>query len=157
MTIVFDADIISTFAKIERLDVLKKIFAEPLLFPDAVHDDLLRALDAGHNYIQPALKACGHVSLNEAELRFVEMRYGKTLGLGELECIAICFFRKHSFASNDRKAQQEAKKQGITVITLSDILWMIKEKTTNEELRQIIQAIEEKDNTTIKGKELLLK
>ena len=156
MSIVFDADIISTFAKIGKLDLLKRIFKEELLFPDAVHDDLIRARDAGYDYVTPALQFFKLVSLNAQEAGFVQSHSGKTLGLGELECIAICKYRKYQLSTNDAGAKAEAKRNGVKVVDLSVILWKIKENTTLRELQQIIQDIEQKDRTKITGKEQLL-
>ena len=155
MSIVFDADIISTFAKIGRLDVLKHVFKEDLLFPDAVHDDLIRARDAGYDYVTPALQFFKLVRLDAQEAGFVQFRSRKTLGLGELECIAICKYRKYALSTNDAGAKTEAKRNGVNVIDLGAILWKIKENTTPHELQKIIQDIEQKDHTKIRDKHLL--
>ena len=154
MSFVIDADILSTFAKIGKLTLLSRIFNGLILFPDAVHDDLLRARDAGYDYIEKALRVGKSIHLEEAEV--IEKQYSKTLGRGELECIFLCLSRKLTFVSNDRKAIAEAKRVGVRVMTLSDVLWEIKKIVTNEELKQIIQDIEVKDHTILKGKENIL-
>lgn len=157
MSVVFDADIISTFAKIGKIHLLKKVFKEELSFPDAVQDDLIRARDAGYDYVTTALKEFKFVGLQQEEADFVKSQSGKILGLGELECIAICKFRNYTFATNDKQAKVEAKKQGVNVVDLGGILWQLKPHVSKEELKQIVQYIEEKDHTLLKGKELLLK
>lgn len=73
------------------------------------------------------------------------------LGRGELEAIAYCKTEQCAFATNDIKAREFAKHEGISVISLQAILkalWKKKIKS-KEEVGQILKRIKEADNLAV--------
>ncbi|HLC19811.1 MAG TPA: hypothetical protein VJK72_02755 [Candidatus Nanoarchaeia archaeon] len=156
MSFVFDADIISVFAKIGRLALLPVVFGNNLFMPEAVYHDLLRAQRAGYDYVSETLRI---IKVTKADKSYASsLIKSKKLGAGEIECIALCKERTMTFVSNDEKAKLAAQTLGIDIIDLAAILWCLKDEhvVQKDELRKIINDIEVKDNTVLIGKEELL-
>ncbi|HLC75225.1 MAG TPA: hypothetical protein VJH88_05225 [Candidatus Nanoarchaeia archaeon] len=153
MSFVLDTDIISTFAKIGRLKLLIKVFGEEIYMPEAVYQDLVCAQRAGYDYLKQTKDVITITKADDTQLN------DNKLGAGEIECIALCKQRSMIFVSNDVRAKSAAEKVGVAVIDLAGILWYLKNENiiTKGELQQIIKDIEEKDHTTLLGKEELLK
>ncbi|MBS3139140.1 hypothetical protein J4207_05535 [Candidatus Woesearchaeota archaeon] len=156
MSFVFDADIISVFAKIDRLELLSIVFGKNLFMPEVVYHDLLRAQRAGYDYVSGALQV---IKVMKADKSYASLIESKKLGAGEIECIALCKEHAMTFVTNDEKVKSAAQTLGIDVVDLNVILWYLKEEriVSKEELRKIINDIEVKDNTVLIGKESLLR
>lgn len=77
-----------------------------------------------------------------------------SLGKGELESIAYCKIEKCIFATNDIKAREFAKSEGVAVISLQAILktlWKKKIKS-KDEIKQILERIKDADNLAVSRK-----
>ncbi len=155
MSFVLDADIISVFAKIGRLELLTAVFGHELYMSEAVYHDLQRAKRAGYDYLNEALHI---IKVLKADKSYLTLLTSKKLGTGEIECIALCKERTLIFVSNDEKAKSAAETLGIPVVDLATILWYLKDEhiVRKDELHKIVNDIEEKDNTILSGKEDLL-
>ncbi|MBI2135531.1 hypothetical protein HYU06_00495 [Candidatus Woesearchaeota archaeon] len=156
MGLIFDTDILSTFAKINRLYLFSELFrGNELLIPNSVVQDLkgskINLADVVLN--SNIFKVC-EISKDESIL-VEEINSQKNLGRGEVECIAICKSRNCLFVSNDYRAKKCAEAFNIEVFDLESILSMLKEILTDEELNDIIKLIESKDKVKIRNKELL--
>ena len=104
MKIVADADILSIFAKIKRLDILDKLFKE-IIIPQSVRFELMKGeIDVGS--IAPSI-----VKLTRDELRNLRGAYPK-IGRGERECIVISKSRGIPLASNDRVVNSSCRTEG---------------------------------------------
>jgi len=82
---------------------------------------------------------------------YARLQENLSLGKGELEAIAYCKTEKCIFATNDIKARQFAKYEGVSVISLQAILralWKKKIKS-KEEVKQILEKIKDTDNLTV--------
>ncbi|MBS3128904.1 hypothetical protein J4410_07215 [Candidatus Woesearchaeota archaeon] len=153
---IFDADILSTFAKIENIVLLKKVFRDELLIPPAVIDDLERSKLQSLKNIKNS-SSFKHIFLTQEEQDLVQrLQKKKLLGKGELECIALAHKRMIVLVSNDKKAISIAEQLGITVIDLETILFYLKEILSKQELSKIMSMIEEKDKVIIRKKDQLL-
>ena len=77
------------------------------------------------------------------------------LGKGEIESIVVCKNREYLFSSMDDKALKFAKGCGVKTISLHAILRSLLKSNIvkEEEAREIIKEIEEKDKTTILNQE----
>lgn len=154
---VFDADILSTFAKVNKINFLRKAFGKgKLLIPPAVVEDLKRSKTISVNLILDS-KLFTQISLSKEELSLKEnISKQKTLGEGETECIALCKARNSALVTNDSKAVNFAENIGIDVIDLESILHQLKKILNTKELRQLINDIETKDKVIIVNKEEIL-
>jgi len=157
MTFVFDSDILSTFAKIGKLNILKKISGNgELLIPPAVISELKSSKSI---LLQDILhsKIFKNISLDAQESNFAKnVDFQRRLGKGEIECIAVCKFRNAILATNDARAISVAEKLNIIVADLETILYSLKELISKKQLRQIINDIEAKDNVMIVNKKEIL-
>ena len=73
------------------------------------------------------------------------------MGKGELEAIAYCKTEKCAFATNDIKAREFAKSEGVFVISLQAILRALWKKkiSSKKEIKQIFERIKEADNLAV--------
>jgi predicted nucleic acid-binding protein len=158
MEFVFDADVLSTFAKIKKLDLLGSVFGKnKLLITQAVSSDLKRSKSP---LVKNVLKSklFQHVNLNKQEYDLARKIHAeKGLGIGESECIALCKIRNATIVTNDNKAIQFAEKLNINLVDLETILYSLKDLISREQLEQIINDIEAKDKVVVVNKEEILK
>lgn len=158
MGFVFDADLLSTLAKIERLELLSKVVGNNDLFiPPAVASDLKRSKSA---LVQDVLKSklFRKIDMTNQEKELIEkISTRKNLGMGELECIAICKERKMVLVTNDNQAIAMAEKLDIDVVDLESILYSMKEFMDIRELKRVMADIELKDKVVIVNKGRILR
>ena len=158
MGFVFDADLLSTFAKIGRLDLLAKTFGNKDLFiPPAVASDLMRSKSI---LVKDILKSklFQQTSLSHQEKELIKkISERKNLGMGEIECLAVCKERKMVVVTNDNKAIDVAEKLDIDVVDLETMLYSMKELMEISELKKVINDIETKDKVVILNKDKILK
>jgi predicted nucleic acid-binding protein len=160
MTIIFDTDIVSMFAKAKSLNILFDLLSESKLsITPKIKDELSIPLEYGYSYPEDIFKKFDLVVPDKDD--FTEYERLKVLypylGKGELEALAIAKTKKCILAVNDRKAFEVACKEGITPINVHTILkTLLKKKISNkEEMSILINRLEESDNTVIKGKEYI--
>ncbi|MEW6419888.1 MAG: hypothetical protein AB1480_17530 [Nitrospirota bacterium] len=152
--IIFDADILSTFAKILRLDLIKKLFGKIYITP-MIKEELLAPLEYGYNFPSAILEGSIIVVPSENEIKSYNTLRAK-LGKGEAEAISIAKNRKWLFATNDRVAQREAKENGVGIISLQAILKALLERQLllKDELIEIVREIRLKDNLVLTEDEI---
>jgi len=82
----------------------------------------------------------------------------RLIHFGESEGVSIAKNRGAIFLTNDSKVVRYCKEIGIDVLDLKDILLLlaIRRMVTHAEMKDLIQDIEEKDNTAIKDKTSIL-
>lgn len=156
-SLVFDTDVLSTFGKIRRLDLLSKLLPDTKFSISlSVYNELLKAKDSGYEFVDYIMEneIFEVISLNKEELdllnKLTEER--RSLGSGELEGISICKHRNCIFVTNDIAAKKLCDNYGIEFIDLSMILKsLLATKTlTRNEVKALISEIEEKDKMVIK-------
>lgn len=151
MRFVADTDILSIFARIRRLDILKKI-SDDVVIPQAVKAELARGkIDV--KYLDPDF-----VALTKDELKYLK-KTDRSLALGERECFVIARNRHIPLASNEIIVHRLCRREGISYITLPRILrFAITEGViSRQEARKLIDAIEEEEHTVIKNKNEIFK
>lgn len=163
MNLVFDTDILSTFGKIRRLDLLRVLLPNARLFiPHSVYNELFKARERGYEFVDYIIESgiLEVTPLNKEELElFNKLREEwRSLGLGELEGLSICKHRKYILVTNDVTAKKVCDHYKIKFIDLSMILksLLIAELLTDNELRALIDEIERKDRVAIKDKDVIL-
>jgi len=159
MSLVFDTDIISTFGKIKRLDLLKDLFPNTRFFiPPSVYNELFKARERGYEFVDYVIESgiLEVAPLNKEELELLSKlkEERRSLGLGELEGASICKHREYILVTNDRAAKKVCDQYGIEFIDLRMILksLLVTAILTDNELKALIYEIERRDRVTIKDK-----
>ena len=164
MNLVFDTDILSTFGKIRRLDLLRELLPNARFFiPPSVYNELFKARERGYEFVDYIIVESRLFEVtpsNEEELEFLSKLIDerRSLGLGELEGLSICKHRGYILATNDIPVKKVCDNYGIEFIDLSMILKSLLEDTilTSDELRALIDEIERKDKVVIKDRDDIL-
>ena len=150
--IVFDTDILSMFAKIDAVDLLKRLFGEKAVMTPKIRDEISVPLEYGYTFPLKVISTIKTVPLSNVALEeYGRFRENLSLGKGELEAIAYCKIERCTFATNDIKAREFAKREGVAVISLQAILkalWKKKIKS-KAEIKQILERIKDVDNLAV--------
>jgi len=151
---IFDTDILSTFAKINRLDLIKKLFGKIYITP-MIKEELLAPLEYGYKFPLQILNDSTVIMPTEGDLRLYANLRTK-LGKGESEAISIARGRKLSFVTNDKVAQEIAKGNGVNIISMQAILKASLENhfLSKVELFEVIKDMGFKDGLTIPEDEI---
>ena len=155
MIVIIDTDILSMFAKVDEIDLLLALFNQKIFITPKVRDEISAPLEYGYNFPLRAISKIQAVPLNESMLRLSERpQENLVLGKGEVESIAYCKVAGCIFATNDTKAREFAKAQGVLVISLQAILRALIRKNlrSKEETREILEKIKEADNLVLTRK-----
>lgn len=160
MSILVDTDVLSAFAKIKALDLLNRLFPnDGIVIPSGVYEELVYIKERGYGFVEDIFIFVQSTSMTEDEtLKYHSFLTSTGLGKGELQCISVCSSRALPFITNDRKAKNFAREQGVKVWDIPDILkalWIsgIKSK---EEVAAMMDMMEQKDMMVIKDKKRIL-
>jgi len=150
--VVFDTDVLSMFAKIDAVDLLKDLFGEKAIITPKIKDEISVPLEYGYTFPLKVISTIESVPLsNDVLEEYGRLQKSLSLGKGELEAIAYCKVEKCIFVTNDIKAREFAKSEGVSVISLQAVLralWKAKIKS-KEEVRQILERIKAADNLAV--------
>jgi len=146
MFIVCDTDFLSSFLKIDSLDLVRRLFKEENLhIPRAVLLELAKT-----NLIIKLLEL-NWVKTEEVKGNLVNI-FGdeeiKVLGKGEKECILLCREKGDSILLiNDRRAREIAREKGIYTLNISAFLLLckIRKIIDKDEIISIMKSLKEKD------------
>jgi predicted nucleic acid-binding protein len=165
--IVADTNILSTFARIQRLELLPIVVANHALYlSPAVVKELHAGLNKGLGFLQPIVDGLTNgigffaVELTIEEKNFVDT-LPSSLNAGEKECIAICALRAGGkLLTNDKRAHNYCRENRLPSLDLKLILrrlWQVGHYT-KEEVRALMDEIERSEpGMTIKGKDEILR
>jgi len=149
---IFDTDVLSMFAKIDAVDLLKDLFGEKAIITPKIKDEISVPLEYGYTFPLKVISTIESVPLsNDVLEEYGRLQKSLSLGKGELEAIAYCKVEKCIFVTNDIKAREFAKSEGVSVISLQAVLralWKAKIKS-KEEVRQILERIKAADNLAV--------
>lgn len=139
------------FAKIDAIDMLTKLFENKAVVTPKIRDELSVPLEYGYTFPTKVLPKIRTIPLSDKAIEEYEKLHDLNLGRGELEAIAFCKTENCIFATNDKKAREIAKKNGVLVLSLQAILKAIwKKKIKNKkEVRQILERIKDADNLAV--------
>ena len=154
--VVLDCDMTSTFAKVNRIDLLEKIFSDAkLVITASVYNELLEVKQYGFDFPDNVTQSSiGLINLQRAERSiFEDFLQDYRIHFGEAEGMAIAKCRNGVFITNDSRAVEFCKEKRVKVLNLKDILRRIAvENIINKrEMVELIRAIEDKDRTFIIG------
>ena len=147
-----DTDVLSIFAKIERLPLLFAVFDQEMLnIAEAVENEVKTGVSKGFSFSDDiiALQTQGQIRTYHTTLADQEFMSSlpQTLGAGESESMAICKRLTAIFASNERRVMHYCKANRIDCINLVRILralWELK-ILTQTDVRKVITEIETED------------
>ena len=112
--------VLSNFAAVGRLDVLRRLFGQ-LYVAEEVRMEVWAGVEAGYHFQQDTLSAIsgGHawlpiVHMTAQERAEADQLVGK-LHYGECASIAICKLRNWVFLTDDRLARKQATRAGVRV------------------------------------------
>ncbi len=150
--IIFDTDILSMFAKVDEIGTLSRLFDEEIAVTPKIRDEISAPLEYGYSFPSKVLSRVKTVPLSKEALeKYERFQHSFALGKGELESIAYCKKEGTAFATNDIKAREFAKREGVFVISLQAILKALWKKNikSKEEVREILARIKEADNLAV--------
>ena len=117
--IVVDTTVLSNLARANRINLLEKFHVQ-IVIPSQVHEEILKGIAAGYDFLEEADKI---VEADWVKLAVLENESERTLfrnlldivGYGEAAGIAIAKERNLVFFSDDRKARRVAQDQGVKI------------------------------------------
>ena len=160
--VILDTDVASVFAKIKRLELLKRLFSKHrIVITPEIYEELVTSLDYGYTFPLDIFRYFEvlYPSKEENEEYQRLLIEKRRLGKGELEAISICKHRGCVFSSIDSAALKFAEEDGVETIWLHSILrslW-VSGLQSKDEVRNIITEIGKKDNTRIKDVEAIFR
>jgi len=159
--VVLDCDLISTFARVNRIDLLEKLFPDDqLVITASAYNELLKVKQYGFDFPDKVMQgSIGLINIPREESDvFVDFLQDYRIHFGEAEGIAIAKCRNGVFITNDSKAVEFCKEKGVTVLNLKDVLRKIamEKIINNSEMTKLIRDIEDKDRTFIIGANVIL-
>ena len=153
--LIIDTDIASAFAKIGRLNLLKDLFSKHLVFiTPRIFEELSIPLDYGYKFPLDIFDSFDVLNPTgeENETYRKMLVVNRVLGKGELEAISICKMRGYVFSSMDTAALRFAVSLDVETLELHSILRALWKSgmMSKEEVKALIQELEEEDNTQIR-------
>jgi predicted nucleic acid-binding protein len=157
MTILFDCNILSTFAKIDELDLLFRLFKGKMLATSpTVYEELITGIAKGYSSLEKVLNRIKEdivqiLSLTKEEI-FLKGTLPCSFDEGERELVAVCKKRGYILATNEKIVKNYCTKENIHYLDLSDILralWVRKVVSKNVVIG-IIERIKKEDRIMFK-------
>lgn len=157
--VIADTDILSTFGKIGRIDLLLLLF-HTVYIASAVYHELLQAERVGLTWVSTVKQVIEPLPLTSDENRQAEHLFDHypQLGSGEIESFVLAQSHGLICLTNDRQAKAVARALGLSYLDLEEILRLLKRRKmlATEALAELIDQIEQQDRTHIKAKEQIL-
>ncbi len=164
--IVADTNIVSTFARIGALPLLKRLLeVDRLHITPATYSELRKAIEAGCAFLEPVLAAVASggdlelVELTRAEILGAK-DLPRSLGPGEAESIAVGPHRRGTrLLTNDRRARNFCRERHIACLDLPGALraFWLRNVLSKKKVRELIRQIETEQGMVIKNKEEIFK
>jgi len=141
--IVSDTDFLSSFAKIDELNLVFKVFkTKEIVITEAVYDELKES--PLFDLLLPYFSSKENkITIKKLSAKDVP----ENLGVWERESISLAKDKKAKLLMNDKVAGRYAEKVGVKVIDIPAFLFYCKEKKilNNSQLKTIILNLKAKD------------
>ncbi|MCB0061931.1 MAG: hypothetical protein KDE19_07445 [Caldilineaceae bacterium] len=148
--ILFDTNVLSLFARIDRLELLFSTFvdahnAHQLYVSPSIKRELEMGFHNGTAYISNCLARIDAGDLQVLQPTDADRRFGRNLppklGAGEVEAIALCQRLNLVFVSHDRKATNYCERVGIQSIKLIALIERLRRahRLTDSEIETMFQ------------------
>lgn len=153
-----DTDVLSTFAKVDRLDLLFKVFNRPeLIVSEGVWREVKRGEERGFAFTQAILKLVEEGKLRILCIESEDLPFGMglptSLSLGELDSMCLCKRLGLPLISNERRVKHHCEQNGILCINLNAILrslWRLG-IINKDQVKALMKEMEDKDRMTFKA------
>ncbi len=147
--IIYDADILSVFAKIDRLDLLQRL-SGPILITPQIKEEISIPAQYGYQFPNRILKVASTLPLTSDEMTTYEA-LRENLGRGGSEGISLAKHRNYIFATNDKVAFKFAVKEKVAAINLQVILraLFLSNSLTRNEILSLVEEMSIKDGLII--------
>lgn len=153
LRLVFDTTVLSNFAVVGQIALLKRLYTGQACTTLAVADEIRRGLSARYEHLRAVEEAFSGLSPTgwlpvlvptspQEQALFIEL--GLSLAAGEASCLAIAIARSLVLVSDDRAARQRASERGVRLTgTLGILVRAVREhhvplSEANEILAQMI-------------------
>lgn len=153
--VVVDNNILSSLAKIERLELLNQVFDQVSTTPSVI-EELHRGGVSGYDFVEriDAVKSYNdgwlHIdSLTEDELSQAEDTVDGSLSMTDAECITVAENRGKKLLTDDRHVGEIASQKGVEIWDLKLFLEACIHKElieTEEQLTALVDRLESEDN-----------
>lgn len=164
--IISDTNIISSFARIHKINLLKITFKEQTIFlTPSVYLELKKAIELGCNFLEETINAIeikqgfDILTLSKDEL-FALSQLPASLAAGEKEGLVIYLHRAgNTFLTNDKRARNFCIEKNLSWLDLPSILRLMWKTAscTKREVSKIIEELEEKEGMVFKNKSDIFK
>ena len=162
MRILFDTDILSTFAKADAIQYLETLFSNAcLLITPEVYSELKVPKEYGYDFPDAIFNSNRFelVQLTDEEVdEFKSNLFGiRSIHSGELETITIAMNRGYIFCSKDAKALDYAVTHGVEVLyfhTILKALWKF-DVLTQGKVETLMDTMEQVDNMIISNRDIV--
>ncbi len=168
MIVVLDTDILSCIAKIKRFQLFQELFTDAqFIVPQRVYEEIIRAKKEGYGFVDYVLRLIDDRILNlpvltaDEILKIKDLDESMNLHFGEIEAIVLALRENAILLSNDNQVKKEIQRHnlGIAVFNLEDVISTlidVGEVTSENDIKQLIEEIENRDRVLIKNKAYLL-
>ncbi|MBI4141854.1 hypothetical protein HY484_02945 [Candidatus Woesearchaeota archaeon] len=157
--ILIDTNILSTFAKIRKLESLLKIFeGKRVCISCNVLEEIKQAVGLGYVYASPIINLSMSKKIEIIELTkeeyLLSLSFPKNFGKGERDSLAIAKKRSWVFITNEKRVLNYCNDENISAVSLNSLLRLLWEEKiqTKEQVKDIINEIETKDSLIIQSK-----
>ncbi len=164
MKIICDTDLLSVFAKVDQLSLLQKAFPQgEFLISESVYDELLFSLEEGFDFPEQIFGMCEIITLKDDEIEIYKERRKRskflTISKADLRTLIIGEKRDIPILSNDKRLLDFAEDADVLALDIYDIFKLLyqREKLSKEDIKNILNYMEERDNTTFKDKEKIFR
>jgi predicted nucleic acid-binding protein len=157
--ILIDNNILSTFARVDQLELLFLLFPKDSLgVPPAVYDELTEAVRLGCRFLEPAAELITQGRLQIVPLTATEIaakcKLPASFGAGDADCVIIAQQRGTPLLTNDRRVRNSCREQGLTVFDLPQLLRALWENgiLSRNRVRRLTDEMEVAENLVIRNK-----
>lgn len=151
--ILCDTDILSVFAKIERLDLLEEAFPNAdLQIVEEVYGELEHARENGYSFPEKIFQATDTVTLEQEELEEYREKKDRTeflpLSKADLKTFVASKKREILLLSNDSHLLEVSDQEEVLALDIYDILEILyqKNKIDREKIQEIGNQVKQEDN-----------
>lgn len=158
--ILSDTNVLSTFAKIDRLALLVRLFEHAQIgVVPAVYEELRAGVTSGYGALQSAITLIeqGQIALlaPTAQEIFEKDALPDSFDAGERETVAVAKARGYQVLTNETQVKNWCKRAGMEYWDLPGVLralWRM-DFLTKEQARELIAQIEAKDRVIFRNQE----
>ncbi|MFB6089320.1 MAG: hypothetical protein ABEK36_06080 [Candidatus Aenigmatarchaeota archaeon] len=160
MKILCDTDILSSLAKVNRLDLLERAFPNSeFVISDRIYDELFKSKENGFDFPDRIFNICKVISMSEEEIKTYEKKRDDVkyfpLSNADLESLIIARENNYPLLSNDYALLQKSTEESILALDIYDLfrILYVNDTISEEKINHILDEIEEADFTVFKERD----